>query len=227
MRELAMQSTNGTNSNIDRSFLQEEAELLIQEITRVSETTRYNGALILDGRFKNQSFMVGAETSDEIKFSVDSVASDMIGAHTYIGNGVEAMPSTTTTGDRNLVTAAHDVEITGYSGSALVEADIADTAEMMARKINAATGETGVKADAKTIGLVSFTGTSAVKVTTAVANVYTNGTYYLERADGTRYKFLTAATGAAEFQAKIRAMMGDDAFKVTEVDGGGGDRKFK
>ena len=113
MRELAMQSTNGTNSNIDRSFLQEEAELLIQEITRVSETTRYNGALILDGRFKNQSFMVGAETSDEIKFSVDSVASDMIGAHTYIGNGVEAMPSTTTTGDRNLVTAAHDVEITG------------------------------------------------------------------------------------------------------------------
>ena len=220
MRELAMQSTNGTNSNIDRSFLQEEAELLIQEITRVSETTRYNGALILDGRFKNQSFMVGTETSDEIKFSVDSVSSDMIGAHTYIGNGAEAMPSTTTTGDRNLVTVAHDVEITGYSGSALVEADIADTAEMMARKINASTGETGVRADAKTIGLVSFTGTSAVKVTTAVANVYTNGTYYLERADGTRYKFLTTATGAAEFQAKIRAMMGDDAFKVTEADGG-------
>ena len=70
MRELAMQSSNGTNSNIDRSFLQEEVELLSQEITRVAETTRYNGALILDGRFKNQSFMVGTETSDEIKFSV-------------------------------------------------------------------------------------------------------------------------------------------------------------
>ena len=44
MRELAMQSTNGTNSNIDRSFLQEEVELLQKEITRVSETTRHNGA---------------------------------------------------------------------------------------------------------------------------------------------------------------------------------------
>ena len=220
MRELAMQSTNGTNSNIDRSFLQEEVELLQKEITRVSETTRYNGALILDGRFKNQSFMVGAESSDEIRFSVDSVASEMIGAHTYIGNGLEAMPSTTSVGDRNLVTAAHGVEIKGYSGTKLIESDIADTAEMMATKINKATGETGVKADAKTIGLLSFSGTPAVKVTTAVANVYTAGTYYIQEADGTKHQFFTAAATAADFQAKIRAMMGDDGFKVTEVDGG-------
>ena len=220
MRELAMQSTNGTNSNIDRSFLQEEVEMLQKEITRVSETTRYNGELILDGRFKNQSFMVGAESSDEIRFSVDSVASEMIGAHTYIGNGLEAMPSTTSVGDRNLVTAAHGVEIKGYSGTKLIESDIADTAEMMADKINRATGETGVKADAKTIGLLSFSGTPAVKVTTAVASVYLAGTYYLQKADGTKHQFFTSAATAAEFQTKIRAMMGDDEFKVTEVDGG-------
>ena len=156
IRELAMQSSNGTNSNIDRSFLQEEVDLLIEEITRVSETTRYNGTLVLDGRFRNQSFMVGTESSDEIKFSVDSVASDMIGAHTYIGNGIEAMPSSTSIGDRNHITAMHDIEINGFSGTKLIEADLADTAEMMANKINAATGETGVKADAKTVASLSF-----------------------------------------------------------------------
>ena len=220
MRELAMQSSNGTNSNIDRSFLQEEVELLSQEITRVAETTRYNGALILDGRFKNQSFMVGTETSDEIKFSVDSVSSDMIGAHTYIGNGLEAMPSTTTVGDRNSVTVAHDVEITGYSGSALIEADLSDTAEITAKKINAATGQTGVKADARTIGVMSFAGTPSVKVTTGTANTYTAGTYYLQKSDGTRIQFVTSSPTAADFQEKIQAVTGDENFKVSEVDGG-------
>ena len=37
MRELAMQSVNGTNSNIDRSFLQEEVRL---SLIHISEPTR-------------------------------------------------------------------------------------------------------------------------------------------------------------------------------------------
>ena len=34
MRELAIQAANGTNSSADRTFLQNEVNLLIQEITR-------------------------------------------------------------------------------------------------------------------------------------------------------------------------------------------------
>ena len=43
MRELSIQAANGTNSASDRTYLQDEVNLLIQEITRVSANTRYNG----------------------------------------------------------------------------------------------------------------------------------------------------------------------------------------
>ena len=87
MRELALQAANGTNSSADRSFLQSEVNLLIQEISRVSGNTRYNGELILDGTFLNKTLQVGIEEGENIIFSVESVASEMIGAHTIIGDG--------------------------------------------------------------------------------------------------------------------------------------------
>ena len=86
MRELALQAANGTNSSADRSFLQSEVNLLIQEISRVSGNTRYNGELILDGTFLNKTLQVGIEEGENIIFSVESVASEMIGAPTIIGD---------------------------------------------------------------------------------------------------------------------------------------------
>ncbi len=100
MRELAIQAANGTNSSADRTFLQNEVNLLIQEITRVSTNTRYNGELILDGTFLNKQLQVGIEEGEHITFSVDSVAANQIGAHTLItksinesGNYVGIMPA--------------------------------------------------------------------------------------------------------------------------------------
>ena len=46
VRELAVQSANDTNTNTDRAFLQEEVNLLIAEIARVSANTRFNHAPI-------------------------------------------------------------------------------------------------------------------------------------------------------------------------------------
>ena len=51
VRELAVQSANDTNTNTDRAFLQEEVNLLIAEITRVSANTRFNQTTVLDGSF--------------------------------------------------------------------------------------------------------------------------------------------------------------------------------
>ena len=92
MRELAIQAANGTNSSADRTFLQNEVNLLIQEITRVSTNTRYNGELILDGTFLNKQLQVGIEEGEVITMSVESVAAENIGAHTLAGNGVGSRP---------------------------------------------------------------------------------------------------------------------------------------
>lgn len=48
MRELAVQSANGTNSAADRRALQAEVQQLKREIDRVGATTRFNGLQVFD-----------------------------------------------------------------------------------------------------------------------------------------------------------------------------------
>ena len=148
MRELAIQAANGTNSSADRTFLQNEVNLLIQEITRVSTNTRYNGELILDGTFLNKNLQVGIEEGEVITMSVESIAAENIGAHTLVGNGVGARPPQVDA-MANPTGIADDIEIFGFLGTKSIAASVGDTAKQTAVKINNLTGLTGVKAYAK------------------------------------------------------------------------------
>ena len=49
MNELAVQASNGTNSESDRSAIQDEIDQLTTEIDRVSETTKFNETYLLKG----------------------------------------------------------------------------------------------------------------------------------------------------------------------------------
>ena len=49
MNELAVQASNGTNSESDRSAIQDEISQLTTEIDRVSETTKFNETYLLKG----------------------------------------------------------------------------------------------------------------------------------------------------------------------------------
>ena len=49
MNELAVQSSNGTNSQTDRKAIQDEIDQLSSEIDRVSETTKFNETYLLKG----------------------------------------------------------------------------------------------------------------------------------------------------------------------------------
>ncbi|MBQ7919625.1 MAG: flagellin FliC3 [Lachnospiraceae bacterium] len=51
MNELAVQASNGTYSEEDQAMIQEEVSQLMEEITRISETTEFNGQPLLDGEF--------------------------------------------------------------------------------------------------------------------------------------------------------------------------------
>ncbi len=66
MRELAVQSSNATNSIDDRKALQAEAGQLRDEINRVAKQTAFNGQKLLDGSFAAATFQVGANSGETI-----------------------------------------------------------------------------------------------------------------------------------------------------------------
>ena len=49
MNELAVKAANGTQSESDRSYIQNEIDQLVTEIDRVSETTKFNESYLLKG----------------------------------------------------------------------------------------------------------------------------------------------------------------------------------
>jgi flagellin len=65
MRELAVQSANGTNNDADRISLNNEFVQLAQEATRTLGGTQFNGQNIL-ATTNNASFQIGANSSTDI-----------------------------------------------------------------------------------------------------------------------------------------------------------------
>ena len=49
MNELAVKASNGTNSEDDRQYIQDEVDQLVEEIDRVSTTTKFNETYLLKG----------------------------------------------------------------------------------------------------------------------------------------------------------------------------------
>jgi flagellin len=66
MRELAVQSSNATNSADDRKALQSEVKQLTDEVDRIAKQTTFNGTQVLDGSFAGAVFQVGANAGNNI-----------------------------------------------------------------------------------------------------------------------------------------------------------------
>lgn len=87
MRDLALQSANGSNGASERAALQGEVSQLQQELDRVAQTTSFAGRKMLDGSFGSQTFQVGANAYEGINVSIGSAATDRIGAQRYDSSG--------------------------------------------------------------------------------------------------------------------------------------------
>ena len=61
MNELAVQAANGTNSESDRSSIQDEIDQLTTEIDRVAETTKFNETYLLKGNGKTSEVNIAAK----------------------------------------------------------------------------------------------------------------------------------------------------------------------
>ena len=86
MRELAVQSANGTLTDTDRDHTDAEFQQLVSELTRIADNTTFAGQSLLNGT--TLSFQVGEGANQTISVTVADVAAADIGA---VGAGSAAV----------------------------------------------------------------------------------------------------------------------------------------
>jgi len=172
IRELSVQSANATNSSNDRQALNSEVNQLVTELSRIANTTTFNGLKVLDGTYQGQQFQVGADANQTIGVSIggaratdlknNTVTLESNTASTGLG---EATAAANASAAGNGV-AAQTLTIAGSSGTSNVTVALNDSASTIAANINNVSGSTGVAATASTTatlqsvsaaGTISFT----------------------------------------------------------------------
>ncbi|NGZ84338.1 flagellin N-terminal helical domain-containing protein [Duganella aceris] len=163
MRELAVQSANGTNSDSDRASIQNEVSALSNELNRVANTTQFNGQNVLDGSLTSAQFQVGANSGQTINIGVQSAKATDLGNNTLksaTGNTLTSALSQPIAGGatdgQNNIAADETLSIksgAGISTDLLVTAGA--SAGKIAANINSLSGTTGVSAQASTTATIT------------------------------------------------------------------------
>ena len=163
IRELAVQSSNATNSASDRQALNAEVNQLTSELDRIAKTTEFNGSKLLDGSFGSATFQVGANAGQSISASTANFSTSQYGNYrvgSKVATDAGAKGDLTTGSTANAITSNAQatssrvvggaITISGATGSATVTIAAGASAKKAAEQINGETGTTGVKASAKT-----------------------------------------------------------------------------
>jgi flagellin len=163
IRELAVQSANGSTGTAERSALQSEVNQLLSEIDRNATTTRFGSKILLDGTFSNQAFQVGSEQGETISISLASARSTALGLNTLTADGTVTGNVVTTSGTANGVAAETDLTLavtssTGTSTTGQIAYAANSSASQIATAINSSSSSQGVTAVAT--NSVTFSGLS-------------------------------------------------------------------
>ena len=75
MRELAVQASNDTNVDVDRTALDNEVQQLIEEIDAITTRSEFNTKKLLDGSFSDQRFHIGANIGQGITVGISAMNS--------------------------------------------------------------------------------------------------------------------------------------------------------
>ncbi|WP_312829926.1 FliC/FljB family flagellin [Pantoea anthophila] len=201
VRELTVQSQNGTNSQSDQDSIQDEIKSRLDEIDRVSGQTTFNGVNVLakDGTMKIQ---VGANDGETISIDLKQIDSKTLGLTGFNVNGSGSVANT----------AATKADL---DAAQLTSAGAATTEPSGAVKY---TVSAGLKAS--TAGEAFASLNNGAKVSAAFANglgdataAAANHTYTLDKTSGS-YSYNVAAgdnTSAAQLQSFLTPKAGDTA----------------
>jgi len=227
LRELSIQASNATNTDIDRNFIQEEVNLLLAEISRVSSNTRFNNQPVLDGTFINKQFQVGTEGGEVITMSVDSVSASALGSYQITGDRIEAQAGNGAGSYANITDATDDIILNGNSISKTIDVAAADSAKNVAAKINAVSGELGVTATAKTYALLNSEYATDQTYSLLVNNV-TTGSFVISSSNVTdavdKINAISGSTGVTaqatnDFKVRLYAQDGADILVESQTSG--------
>ena len=130
-----------------------------------------------------------------ISLSVDSVAADQLGSYTIGGDRIEATLGDGAGALANKTDATDDIIINGNSLTKTIDVLASDSAKLVASKINAVSGETGVVAEAKTHALLS-------------SEYATDQTYSIRINNKTTGSFTISNTNVVDAVDKINSISG-------------------
>lgn len=192
MRELAVQASNGSNTQEDRDALNAEFTQLQSEIQRVAEQTKFNGTNLLDGSFTGVAFQIGANAGETIDISsiANAQTASLGGTLTRYTSTVNATAITgfataISAGDIEIGDGTTQVDIGAIAGAANAQ----ERAGQLVEAINRVSSQTGVSASYdKVTGDVTLTSEADFEISGALNDATIGG--FANAATGT----LTATT---------------------------------
>ena len=105
LRELAVQSSNGIMTDSDRALtIAPEVQALLDELTRVSDSTQYNGVKLLDGTMGGSQVTLGTNvgkvtSSGAVVYDPWNGGTDMTGTDITAAHGIDGIVATTASSD--------------------------------------------------------------------------------------------------------------------------------
>ena len=169
MRELAVQSLNDTNTDLDREALNLEYQSIVSELERVAQTTAFNGRNILDGSTGQLKFQIGPNQGQTISVSGVDARTTVLGETVFSrvrGNNEGSEPAA---GESYESESGEQLIVDG------VTIDLGDisTLEGAVTRINEKTSQTGTFAFINDAGGVTFMkeGNTASNVDVSVGSI--------------------------------------------------------
>ena len=172
MNELAVQASNGTNSESDRSAIQDEIDQLTTEIDRVAETTKFNETYLLKGNT--------AGTSSDVNVAAHDAG--LAGKLTANGDGTSTFRLDKALENGSKVTIAGKEYTIGQGKSK----DNYDSVANVGNKVLSA-------GDSVTVGTTTKTLTDNVSIASATTGTYANGDTVTTQ-DGKTYTYDAASS---------------------------------
>lgn len=138
VRDLALQSSNGSNTDADRSAIQQEVTALSDEMNRIAETTSFGGTRLLNGNFGTKSFQVGADSGEAVMLTLNNLRADEANMGGQSFTAKEGVAAGWTAGkDANMTISFTDKS--GEEQSVSISAKAGDDIEEVATYINGQT----------------------------------------------------------------------------------------
>ncbi|MGR6862315.1 flagellin [uncultured Aliivibrio sp.] len=141
LRDLSLQSSNGSNTDADRQAMQEEASSLTDELNRIAETTSFGGTRLINGEFGTKSFQIGADSGEAVAMTLNSMRADesTMGGKSYFAE--EGRDINWTVGKENTQFNVTYNDKSGNPQEINISAKSGDDIEELATYINGQTNE--------------------------------------------------------------------------------------